>query len=66
MSIPYEHKLEIERQINDWHIPLSKTGLTIEDGLNSMGGFKLEAENVPLIIKLVENPKYDIGLFPSW
>ena len=30
-----------------------------------MGGFKLEAENVPLIIKLVENPKYDIGLFPG-
>ena len=59
-------KVKIERQINDWHIPLSKTGLTIEDGLNSMGGFKLEAENVPLIIKLVENPKYDIGLFPSW
>ena len=26
-------------------------------------GSKLEAEDVPLIIKLVENPKYDIGLF---
>ena len=63
MSTPYEHKLETERQINNWHIPLSTTGLTIEDGLDSMGGFKLEAEDVPFIIKLVENPKYDIGLF---
>ena len=63
MSTPYEHKLEVERQINDWHIPLTRTGLTIKDGLDSMGGFKLEAEDVPLIIKLVENPKYDIGLF---
>ena len=63
MSTPYEYKLEIERQINDWHIPLSTTGLTLKDGLDSMGGFKLEAEDVPLIIKLVENPKYDIGLF---
>ena len=63
MSTPYEYKLEVERQINDWHIPLSTTGLTMEDGLDSMGGFKLEAEDVPFIIKLVENPKYDVGLF---
>ena len=63
MATPYEHKLEIERQINEWHIPLSTTGLTLKDGLDSMGGFKLEAEDVPFIIKLVENPKYDIGLF---
>ena len=63
MATPYDHKLEIERQINEWHIPLSTTGLTLKDGLDSMGGFKLEAEDVPLIIKLVENPKYDIGLF---
>jgi hypothetical protein len=32
-------------------------------GLESMDEFKLEAKDVPLIIKLVENPKYDIGLF---
>ena len=63
MATPYDHKLNTERQINEWHIPLSTTGLTLKDGLDSMGGFKLEAEDVPLIIKLVENPKYDIGLF---
>ena len=28
-----------------------------------MDSFKLQAEDVPFIIKLVENPKYDIGLF---
>ena len=63
MATPYDHKLEIERQISEWHIPLSTKGLTLKDGLDSMGGFKLEAEDVPFIIKLVENPKYDIGLF---
>ncbi len=60
---PAEYKEEIERQINDWHIPLSKGGITLNKGLRSMQGFKLESEDVPLIIKLVENPKYDVGLF---
>ncbi len=60
---PQQHKEYVEAQINEWHIPLSKRTLTLEGGLNSMGGFKLESEDVPLIIKLVENPKYDIGLF---
>ena len=44
MSIPYEHKLEIERQINDWHIPLSKKdGLTWElvENLMSQNRHKL-------------------------
>ena len=63
MSTPYEYKLKVERQINDWHIPLNKNGVTLKEGLDSMGGFKLEAGEVPLVIKLVENPKYDIGLF---
>ena len=60
---PAEYKEEIERQINDWHVPLSKGGITLNKGLGSMRGFKLEAQDVPLVIKLVENPKYDVGLF---
>ena len=60
---PAEYKEEIERQINDWHVPLSKGGITLNKGLRSMESFKLESEDVPLIIKLVENPKYDVGLF---
>ena len=31
--------------------------------VKEMEPFKLHQEDVPLIIKLVENPKYDIGLF---
>ena len=60
---PSQHREYVEAQINEWHIPLSTTELTLEDALDSMGEFKLQAEDVPLIIKLVENPRYDIGLF---
>lgn len=60
---PAEYKEEMERQINGWHIPLSKGQITLNKGLDSMQSFKLEAQDVPFVIKLVENPKYDVGLF---
>lgn len=59
---PFQHKQYVEQQVREWYIPLSKR-ITLEEGLDSMREFKLEASDVPLVIKLVENPKYDIGLF---
>ena len=48
----------------EWHIPLfSKKERTLGEALTSMSAFKLDSDDVPLIIRLVENPKYDIGLF---
>tara|TARA_Y100000310_G_scaffold240672_1_gene244548 strand:- start:109 stop:690 length:582 start_codon:yes stop_codon:yes gene_type:complete len=46
-----------------WHVPLSKGRMTLPKALEQMDSFKLRQEEVPLIIRLVENPKYDIGLF---
>ena len=63
MSTPRQLIEETEKLINEWHVPLYKSQTTIENGLRSMDSFKLQAEDVPFIIKLVENPKYDIGLF---
>jgi len=63
MSTPRQYIEEVERLINEWHVPLHENKTTLTEALKSMEGFKLEAEDVPLIIKLVENPKYDIGLF---
>ena len=47
-----------EERTKEWHIPLSKGNTLLRLGLDSMSGFKLEAKDVPFIIKLVENPKY--------
>ena len=60
---PSEYIDHIEELINKWHVPLYQSQTTLMKGLESMDEFKLEAKDVPLIIKLVENPKYDIGLF---
>ena len=46
-----------------WHIPLSKGRMTLPKALKQMDSFRLDQEEVPLSIQLVENPKYDIGLF---
>ena len=61
---PRQYKEETERLISEWYIPLrSRKRWTARSALETMEGFKLAQSDVPLIIKLVENPKYDIGLF---
>jgi len=61
---PRQHKEDIEKQISDWHIPLhSRKHWTFRSARKTMDSFKLSQSDIPLIIKLVENPKYDIGLF---
>ena len=52
-------KEEKERQAKlaeNWHHPLSKGSNKLSDVLESMKEFKLAKEEVPLIIKLTENP----------
>jgi len=41
-----------------WHVSLDDDALTLGQALRSMESFKLNQEDVPLIIKLVENPDY--------
>tara|TARA_Y100000593_G_scaffold49908_1_gene94057 strand:+ start:18409 stop:19011 length:603 start_codon:yes stop_codon:yes gene_type:complete len=56
----FEEK-EKERLANlaaDWHHPLSKGNHKLCTVLDSMKEFKLSQEDVPLIIKLTENPNY--------
>ena len=61
---PRQYIEEREKCIKEWHIPLfSKKQWTLQEGLESMNAFKLGESEVPLIIRLVENPKYDVGLF---
>ena len=62
---PYETKMflkeEAETQAElaaNWHHPLSKGSNLLCKVLDEMQDFKLAQEDVPLIIKLTENPKY--------
>lgn len=61
---PRQHLDDQQRLIEEWHIPLtSKKHWTITTAQASMESFRLNQDDVPFIIKLVENPQYDVGLF---
>jgi hypothetical protein len=54
-----------QEKYEKWHIRLGRR-ITLGEARDSMKSFALAQEDVPLIIKLVENPKYDIGLFAGY
>jgi hypothetical protein len=66
----YADKIEAQEKASNWHVPLfSKKRYelsTLSKALESMEDFKLDQSDIPLIIKLAENPKYDIGLFAGY
>jgi hypothetical protein len=47
----------------NWHISLKCGSKKLKNALKEMEPFKLEQGDVPFIIRLVENPKYDVGVF---
>ena len=62
---PYETKIFLKEEANkqaelaaNWHHPLSKGSNVLYKVLDDMQEFKLAQEDVPLIIKLTENPRY--------
>ena len=58
-------KLAAEIRAEKWHIRLG-VEISLEKSLAMMKSFSLAQEDIPLVIKLVENPKYDIGLFAGY
>ena len=60
-------RAKVEAQIlsERWHIRLG-IEISLEESLSTMKDFSLAQEDIPFIIKLVENPKYDVGLFAGY
>jgi hypothetical protein len=44
----------------DWHIPFSRDQITLREAKESLAALGAKQENIPLMIQLVENPRYDI------
>ncbi|MFV2061701.1 MAG: hypothetical protein ACC653_13535, partial [Gammaproteobacteria bacterium] len=42
----------------DWHIPLSDDNISLRQALDSLDSVKAEQNEIPLMVQLVENPKY--------
>lgn len=47
-------------KVKAWHIPLNSSNMTLAEGKQSLDRLGAEPEDIPLIVRLVENPRYDI------
>lgn len=60
-----EHEKEVaQERAERWHLSLiDHDEMTLEQGRQSMRPFKLRQEDIPLIIKITENPNYRTARF---
>ena len=47
----------------DWHIPFSRDQITLREAKANLSAVGAKQEEIPLMIQLVENPRYDIPGF---
>jgi len=52
-----------ENGYEDWHVPLSSREITLGQAYDQLKSFGLEQGDVPLIIQMVENPRFDLPGF---
>jgi len=44
----------------EWHVPLSRGELTLRQGLDSLAAIGARPQDVPLLVRLLENPAYTL------
>lgn len=52
--------MALPQNVREWFIPLSESDLTLKEAFNSMQSIALEQGSIPLIVQMVENPKFDL------
>lgn len=55
--------MSLPERIKHWFISINETEMTLRDAKARMDEIALEQEDIPWIIKMVENPKWDIPGF---
>lgn len=55
--------MDLADQINRWFIPLSTQDKTLRTAYQELQSFGMKQEDVPYIIQMVENPKFDLPGF---
>jgi hypothetical protein len=55
--------MDIDEQIRRWLVPLSRRDTTLAEAARELAAIGLAQADVPFIVQLVENPKYDLPGF---
>lgn len=61
--VTFPTNMDLEDQINRWFIPLSCQEQTLRSAYNELQSFGMKQDDVPYIIQMVENPKFDLPGF---
>jgi len=51
--------MALPEHVKKWFIPLSSDSMTLREGMEEMSKIALKQGDIPLLVKLVENPDYD-------
>ena len=52
--------MDLKEKIESWFIPLSYSDKTLSSAYQELQEFGLKQEEIPYIIQIVENPKFDL------
>lgn len=52
--------MALPEKVKQWHWPLTKRDITLQDAYQDMQKIALKQESIPWIVQLVENPDYEI------
>lgn len=48
------------KSYRDWHVPWARGDITLRQGLEYLATLAARAEEIPLLVRLIENPRYKI------
>ena len=54
--------MEVAQKVRDWFVPISRTVTTLREANTSLNAIRLNQDDVPFLVQLVENPAFDIPL----
>ena len=54
--------MQLASSVRDWHVPVSRGGMTLREADASLDAVRMAPEEVPFLVRLVENPKLDMPL----
>jgi hypothetical protein len=54
--------VELAPSVRDWFVPLSRGDMTLREADASLDAVRMAPEEVPFLVRLVENPKLDLPL----
>jgi hypothetical protein len=52
--------MDIAERVRSWRVPLGETRRTVRELHDELASFGLEQHDVPFLVQLIENPRYDL------